>query len=99
MSLVNWSLSLLRVLRSPFCVLGSEVRDQKSEDRGHRSSVIAHRSSLIELGILNTLPAKDYLVSIRKVFLSGNEKFFLLARKSSNYEEAYLNTLTNNCAD
>ncbi|MFO7727532.1 MAG: hypothetical protein R6X11_04325 [Desulfonatronovibrio sp.] len=32
-------------------------------------------------------------------FLSGNEKFFLLARKSINYEEAYLNTLTNNCAD
>ena len=32
-------------------------------------------------------------------FLSGNEEFFLLARKSSNYEEAYLNTLTNNCAD
>jgi len=23
-------------------------------------------------------------------FLSGNEEFFLLARKSSNYEEAYL---------
>jgi hypothetical protein len=32
-------------------------------------------------------------------FLSGNEKFFLLARKGGNYEEAYLNTLTNNCAD
>jgi len=32
-------------------------------------------------------------------FLSGNEKFFILARKSSNYEEAYLNTLTKNCAD
>jgi hypothetical protein len=29
-------------------------------------------------------------------FLSGNEEFFLLARKSINYEEAYLNTLTNN---
>jgi len=32
-------------------------------------------------------------------FLSGNENFFLLARESINYEEAYLNTLTNNCAD
>jgi hypothetical protein len=32
-------------------------------------------------------------------FLSGNEEFFLLARKSINYEEAYLNTVTNNCAD
>ena len=31
-------------------------------------------------------------------FLSENEEFFL-TRKSSNYEEAYLNTLTNNCAD
>jgi hypothetical protein len=29
-------------------------------------------------------------------FLSGNEEFFLLARKSINYEEAHLNTLTNN---
>ncbi len=32
-------------------------------------------------------------------FQSGNEQFFLLARKSSNYEEAYINTLTNNCED
>jgi hypothetical protein len=29
-------------------------------------------------------------------FLYGNEEFFLLARKSINYDEAYLNTLTNN---
>ena len=27
-------------------------------------------------------------------FQFGNEHFFLLARKSSNYEEAYINTLT-----
>jgi len=32
-------------------------------------------------------------------FLYGNKYFFLLARKSINYEEAYLNTVTNNCAD
>ena len=32
-------------------------------------------------------------------FLSGNEEFFLLARKRGNYKEKYLNTLTNNCAD
>jgi len=32
-------------------------------------------------------------------FLCGNEEFFLLARKSINYEKAYLNTLTNNYAD
>jgi predicted phosphodiesterase len=51
----------------------------------------------------------DYQVSIRKLFCIpdvetagfqfGNEQFFLLARKSSNYEEAYINTLTNNCED
>jgi len=33
------------------------------------------------------------------VFFPETRSFFLLARKSSNYEEAYLNTLTNNCAD
>ena len=50
----------------------------------------------------------NYLVSIRKVFLSGcwnywfslrKRGIFFLARKSINYEEAYLNSLTNNCAD
>jgi len=32
-------------------------------------------------------------------FQFGIEQFFLLARKSSIYEEAYINTLTNNCED
>jgi hypothetical protein len=32
-------------------------------------------------------------------FQFGIEQFFLLARKSSSYEEAYINTLTNNCED
>ncbi len=30
------------------------------------------------------------------VFNSETSEFFLLARKGDNYEEAYLNTLTNN---
>jgi len=33
------------------------------------------------------------------VFFTETRSFFLLAMKSSNYEEAYLNTVTNNCTD
>ncbi|WP_152555229.1 hypothetical protein [Desulfonatronum thiodismutans] len=32
-------------------------------------------------------------------FQSGNEQFFLLAINSSNYDKAYINTLTNNCEE
>ena len=51
--------------------------------------------------MFNLFPSGNYLFPDAETdgFLSGNEEFFLLASKSSNYEEAYLNTLTNNCAD
>jgi len=50
--------------------------------------------------ILKTFPSGNSLFPDAEAagFLSGNEEFFLLARKLINYEEAYLNTLTNNCA-
>ena len=52
-------------------------------------------------GMANKFPSGNSLFPDVETdgFLYGNKEFFLLARKSSNYKEAYLNTLTNNCAD